>query len=175
MKKQAQQSNFDILTRELVGHIRSEADKRIMRNVKTVELGLALSNNPLRIQTGRQMIRPIILEADEVAVIPGLPIQQGQKVMLFRSVEDVVLAIPLIPGTDLAEAPSFTGTPTGTGTDPNNTVVQSEPSIGGPAGERVIAKALSYVGITESPPGSNGNGGKINEWQDRWGMGLGPW
>jgi hypothetical protein len=162
---------------DLIDRMRRESDGRYIRQAKEFDLGLVTSMNPLQIQPRALTTTPVILNADDVLVIPGVPIEQGMTVALVRTRNNETIAFPIIIGKDIAPPPSFSGTPAGVGTDPNSTVVLAEPSVGGPAGERVIAQALYYasIGVKENPAGSNGDGGKINEWQDAWGMGRGPW
>lgn len=163
----------DKLGRELVDQIRQQADRRIDRVNKEFDLGVVMSTNPLQIQAQQFTTRPVILNAGDVLVLPGVPVTQGGTVALVKTRSNETIAFPVILGSDIQEAPTFSGS-TQAGTDPNNTSVQSEPSVGGPAGERVIAKALSYLGVKETGTNTDG-GGAIDGWQTRWGLSNEPW
>jgi len=157
------------LGRALVDMARRQADARIGRGVKTVELGRVVSRSPIQVAPFSGAVNNLVLDADDLAILPGLPLEKGQTVVLVRTITDEVVAMPLISAIDYAEAPQFSGTDGPAGTDPNNTTAQGDATVSGPAGERVIAKALSYVGTKESPDGSN-RGTKIDEWSQRWGL-----
>lgn len=79
--------------------------------------------------------------------------------------------MPLIPGVQASRPPGQGGLPYPGGSDQSS---YPTTSAGGPAGERVIAKALSYVGTKETGNNTD-NGGKIDEWQANFGISNQPW
>jgi hypothetical protein len=161
------------LGRVLASSMRGQADQRILRKVKGNELGRVLSINPLQIMVEGNITRPVILGANEVAVLPTENIIQGMAVMLLRTANDQIMALPAVPGYDLQPLTSGSGDENAGDGDPY--AAAAEPAVGGPAGDRVIAKALSYVGTKETGTNTDG-GGKIDEWITKSGGIVGqPW
>lgn len=165
-------SEVDELGRLLTQAARSEADQRIMRNVKGTETGLVVSTDPLQIRVNGNISRPIVLGANEVAVLPTEVMVKGMAVILIRTVNDNVIAMPVVPGYDLQPLTGATGTADGEGDSPGY-ATQAEPAVGGPAGDRVINKALSYLGTKETGTNTD-NGGKIDQWITACGLSPGP-
>lgn len=167
-------TEIDRLSRNLIQTMRGQSDARINRNVHNVETGVVLSLDPLQIMVNSNLSTPIVLGAGEVGVLPTEAISQGQTVIIIKTPNGQSVAMPVVPGYDLQPLTGSTGTNSpSSGGDP--TVVQNEPAIGGPAGDRVINLALSYVGKKETGYNTDG-GGKIDEWITKSGGSIGqPW
>lgn len=162
-------------SKRLIELVRGQADDRIGRKTKTVERGIVSSISPLQIRPRLNTIDGIIYNAGEFDVISNTPLELNQIVSILTTASDNIVILPLIPGTQLAAPPVATGTQGPSGTDPDDTTALPIPGVGGPAGTRIINKALSYVGKVHETGENTDSGGKIDEWEDRWGLSNEPW
>lgn len=158
--------------RSITNQVRRQADQRIHRNVREIDTGVVASISPLKIRPRSHATTNITLEAGDVAIVPGIPLFKGQNVILARTAGGDFIVLPVVPGNDWAPGETRRGTTGGVDSGPGATTAVG---LSGPAGDRVIQVALSYVGVSESPLGSNTGHPKIDEWHARWSNGPVAW
>lgn len=171
------QATADRLAKTLVHSMRTEADHRTQRIVKHATMGTVISVSPLQIQTELHFYDGIILGPKDVLVLSSATLVQDEAVLLVRTVSDQVIAFPVQRGDQLTSPEPGPDGPTGTfdvpSSDPSSYPLITLPSPDGSAGDLVIAKAMSYEGVTETA-GEN-HSPVIDAWQARWGMSGVAW